>query len=171
MQQEDFAKLGISASDAKKAMKMLENKKFAAHVARMAAAGNMIDDTSEFKHLSAREKLRRKLRKAKESRQKSVATTTKEATNQESSLPKKETTAAVSSKNKKKYRQKKMKKLQDQYGTVSNELYTECLQRVQLNNYSSPDDKNRDNNIIALYSKQQQFSNKINMDDLDDLLS
>ena len=164
MQQPDLTKLGISSSDAKKAMKMLENKKFAAHVARMA--GNMMDDTTEFKHLSAREKLRRKLQKAKESRlQKSTVKT------QTQKPPAEKETTTVSNKNKKKYRQKKMKKLQEQYGTIDNQLYTECLQRIQLNKYDSQDDKNRDNNIIALYSKQQQFSTKIDMNDLDDLLS
>lgn len=145
--------MGLSSAQAKKAMKLLKNKNFAKHVE------NMLPQQNSTANLSAREKLRYKLRKAKESRQ---VKTTEQKKKEE---PEKKKQPPVSKSNKKKYQQRKMKKLQERYGTITDEFYGECLMRIQAGDYESSDDRNRDSNIVALYSKQQRFTKEINMDD------
>jgi hypothetical protein len=46
-------------------------------------------------------------------------------------------------------------------------MYTQCMLQVKDDKYTDEGLRNRDRNIIELYGQQQEFKDKIDMDDLD----
>jgi hypothetical protein len=69
-------------------------------------------------------------------------------------------------KRKKKAHQQKIKDLEAKIGTVTDQMYLECLKRQKANVYRDEGEGNRDRNIIELYSKQQEFSESVDLDDI-----
>lgn len=162
---------GLSSKQAKQALKKLREGGLMAQIApQLQEQFSGMNPT-----MSPRDRLRAKLNNAKLSR------STKEAKTvayekQKEEVHKREETAAQekekakeAAKRRKRAHQLKLKQLEEKIGQVTPEMYRECLERQSAKNYKDESERNRDRNIIDLYSKQHEFSDKINMDDLDDI--
>jgi len=162
---------GLSSKQAKQALKKLREgglmAQIAPHLEQQVSAMNPL--------MSPRDKLRAKLNNAKMSRStKDVKAAVYEKQKEEVTLRKETETSAKEKekealKRRKKAHQLKLKQLEEKLGMVTQEVYRECLERQRLKSYKDDSESNRDRNIIDLYSKQQEFTDKINMDDLDDI--
>jgi hypothetical protein len=164
---------GISSKDAKKAIKKL----------RKGGGGIMAQVSSQLHgqfmgmnpNMTPRDKLRAKMNKMKNGR---ISKTAKSANYEKERVDvlKRKEEATVKEEEKKKEvaqakrnHKKKLKQLSKQLGTITQELYNTCMQRLQNNEYTDPSLRNRDKNITEVYSTQQAFTDKINMDALDDI--
>ena len=162
---------GLSSKQAKQALKKLREGGLMAQIAPQLQ--QQFSDMNPT--MTPRDRLRAKLNNAKLSRStKEVKTGAYEK--QKEDVHKREETAAEekekakeAAKRRKKAHQLKLKQLEEKIGQVPPEMYRECLERQSAKNYKDESDRNRDRNIIDLYSKQQEFSDQINMDDLDDI--
>ena len=124
-------------------------------------------------NLTPQDKLRAKLNNARMGRStKEVKTTAYEKQREEvhqreekEAVAKEE--AKEAAKRRKRAHQQKIKELEKKLGTISSDMYMGCLARQKENVYRDEGDRNRDRNIIELYSKQQAFTEEINMSDLE----
>jgi hypothetical protein len=166
--QTEAKKSGISSKDAKKAMKKLRSGGMMAQIAPQLHSQFMEMDPN----LTARDKYRAKMKKLQNGRITKVA---KSAQYEKERLDvirrKEEAELAVIQKKKeeeqhKRNHAKKLKQLEKKLGVVTHELYNTCMRRLQNNDYTDQDLCKRDRNIMELYSKQQSFTDEINMDDL-----
>lgn len=166
---EEAKKKGISSKDAKKALKKLKSGGMMAQVAPQLHSQFMEMNPT----MSPRDRLRMKIRKQQEGRtSKFTKTVAYEKSRQEMherqerEKEEKEQKKAAELQRKRNHR-KRIKELEKQIGTVSQEMYTRCMLQVQEDKYTDEGLRNRDRNIIELYGQQQQFKEKIDMDDLD----
>ena len=164
-------KKGLSAKDAKKALKKLKAGGMMAQVAPHLQSQFMEMNPN----MSLRDKLRAKTRKMqearsnKQSKESSYEKTRQSVYNrQEQEKQDKEQKKKKETQRKKNHR-KKIKELGKKLGEIKVEHYNECLLRVNENQYKDSSELNRDKNIIELYGIQQSFKDTIAMDDLDDI--
>lgn len=170
--QQEAKKNGISSKDARKAVKKLRSGGIMAQVAPELHSQFMQLDPN----LTPRDRLRAKLGKMRNGRANKVAkAATYEKERKETLRKKEEREAEIERKKKaaaqqKKNHRKKLKALEKQLGEITQELYNTCMTRLQNDDYTDQSMRNRDRNITELYAQQQQFSDEIDMDDMDALL-
>ena len=162
-------KAGLSKSDSAKALNALKSGKI--NMGQLASKLNMstlptITDPherlkaklrqqkGERKNKEAKEtdyeKMRERVLKEKEDREKAAADAVKKAATQ------------------RKNHAKKIKELETKYGTITDEMYQMSMQK--LTNTSLPEDeKNRLKNIIEIYSRQNKFKDTIDFAELDEI--
>ena len=162
---------GLTSKQALKALKKLREGGL------MSQLAPQLQQTIESSNptLSPRDKLRAKLNNAKQSR------STKETKmvnyekqkedvykreKEEKDRKEKEKEAA---RRRRKAHAQKLRELEEKMGPVSDDVYLTALTRQRENVYGHESERNRDRNIVELYSKQQLFSDKINMDEMDEL--
>lgn len=168
---DEARKKGISTKEAKKALKKLKSGGMMAQVAPQLHAQFMEMNPN----LSARDKLRMKRQKMREgrsnkvSKERSYERTRKEMQErkerEEKEREQKKQQAIVDARN---YR-KRLRELEKKIGQVSQELYNKCMENMRTDSYTDEGQRNRERKIIDLYAKQQEFNEKINMNDLDDI--
>ena len=162
---------GISAKDAKKALKKLKAGGMMAQIAPQLH--NQFMEMNP--NMSPREKLRMKMNKMRDSRSnKSSKTKSYEKTKQEvydrkqKEQEEKERKIKQETQRRKNHR-KKIKELGKKLGDISQEQYNECMRKINENTYKDDSEKNRDKNIVELYGIQQSFNNTLDMDELDNI--
>lgn len=170
-------KAGIPSKQANKALNMLKKGKISMGSIAPQLKDMLSSNLGGFDTSTPREKLRAKLRSKREQRTKKV---TRES-NYEKSKQKMETDQKQRAEEKKqkakreKARQRrhrqKLNELEEKLGTITPQLYRECMLRIQENNYIDLGSENHDKNIAELYHIQHQFTTKIESNTLDDLLS
>ena len=167
-------KAGISGKEAKKALKKLKTGKI-----NMAQVAPHL--TQAFSQLNANmspaERMRAKLKEKKTSR---LSRLTKEheyektrqrvLENKEKEEQKKISEQQEAARRRRNHN-KRIKELDRKLGTVSQELYNVCLKNLHENKYKDESDRNRNRNIIEVYGRQQQFKEKLEMDDMEEFLS
>lgn len=164
-------KSGISGKDARKALKKLRSGGMMAQVAPQLQSTFMEMNPNQ----SPRDKLRAKLSQMRKGRGNKVSKEADyEKTRQRVHEKKEEDEREKESSKRRaaarrKNRNKKLRQLEKQVGEVSHEIYINCMKRVQDNSYNGDGERNRDKNLIDLYSRQQGFTDKVEMemDDLD----
>jgi hypothetical protein len=126
-------------------------------------------------NLTPRDKLRAKLNNAKMGRAtKEVKTAVyekqrEEVHQREEKEAEDKEKAKEAAKRRKRAHQQKIKELEQKLGKVPETMYLESLTRQKAGAYKDEGERNRDRNIIELYSKQQEFTDTLNLDDLDDI--
>lgn len=161
---------GLSGKQAKQALKKLREGGLMAQIAPQLQ--QQFSDMNPT--LSPRDRLKAKLNNAKLSRStKEVKTAVYEKQKEEVHKREEKATedkdkSKEAAKRRKRAHQIKLKQLEEKLGQVTPEMYRECLMRQSAKCYKDESERNRDRNIIDLYSKQQEFSDKIDMNDLDD---
>jgi len=159
-------KSGISQKDAAKALKKLKKGGMMAQIAPQLQEQFMAMNPN----LTPREKLRQKIQSKQAGRTKKVTKAINYEKQREDIAVRKEKEAAQKiekeeqAKRKVRNHKKKIKDLEKKLGTIADDLYYECLQKTQTGELLAGE-RNRCNNIMELYSKQQEFKNKIDMDD------
>jgi hypothetical protein len=160
---------GMSSKQAKQALKKLREGGLMAQI-----APHLQERFSDMNpNMTPRDRLRAKINNSKLTRTtKEVKTAAYEKQREE--VHQREADAAEAKekakeavKRKKKAHNQKLKELEQKLGKVPEEMYIECLARQRAGIYKDDSERNRDRNIIDLYSKQQEFTDSINMDDLD----
>ena len=159
---------GMSSKQAKQALKKLREGGLMAQIApQLQQAMSGMNPTQ-----TPRDRLKAKLNNARLSRSTKETKTAvyekqKEEAHQREEAEKEAKEKAVeTAKRSKRAHQLKLKELEKKIGKVQEKLYLECLTRQKSNQYKDEGERNRDRNLIDLYSKQQEFSTEINMDDL-----
>lgn len=164
-------KSGISAKDARKAVKKLKSKGMMAQVAPKLQ--------SQFRELDPnrtnRDKIRDRLRELRSERTNKVAKAQSYERTKQRVYEQREKDKVEKENAKKRAAQrrrnhaKKIRNLEKQIGTVTHEMYNMCMKRLQEDSYEEEGIRNRDRNIVELYGKQQTFSSKVDMEDIDDI--
>ncbi len=158
-------KAGISAKNARKAIKKLKSGSVMSQIAPELESSFMSMNPNQ----SPKDKLRATIRKLQGSRSSAVAkANTFEQMKQKVYDEREKEAKAERQKVQQKNHRRKIKELGKTLGTVTQALYTECMTRAKADNYSDTGMKNRDKNIIELYCQQQEFSTKIDLDQMDD---
>ena len=161
---------GLSSKQAKQALKKLKEGGLMAQIAPMLQ--EKLSDMNP--NLSARDKLRAKINNARMGRTtKEVRTAVyekqrEEVHQREEKDKEAKEEAKEAAKRRKRAHQQKLKYLEKKLGQISSDMYMECLVRQKENTYRDDGERNRDRNIIELYAKQQEFTDSINMSDIDD---
>lgn len=169
-------KAGVSQQQANKALNMIKKGKIgmgsiAPQIKDMLSSGLSGLDTR-----SPQEKYRAKLHSMQDQRQPKIVKNMKydKDKQQMEEDKKKQAEEKRLAKNRKRDQQrrhrKKLEALSQQMGIISFETYHECISRQKTDKYQNESDKNHDSNIIEIYHKQENFSDKINEGDIDDLL-
>ena len=174
-------KLGFSSKSAENAINMLNKGKInmsqiAPNVKSMLMnqltdqCGNMCDNKTKLKN---KINSQREMRQNKAMKNVSYQRTKQKMEDDKKKEELKKVQVAKRDRNRKNRKRKKLSELEKRLGTVSEEQYRECLRKTSFIN---DDDKNRTQNIIDLYHKQNRFSDKIendieldNFSDLSDL--
>ena len=174
MLQSEARKMGASSKDAKRAMKQIQSGKVMSQVAPELQEMFMGMNPT----MSPRDRLRQKLQRMRNGR--SAASVKdrrfkemkekvyKEREEREKTAAQKKKTAARRRKN----HRRKLREIEAKLGTISHQMYMECVGRSKdeyPDNETGRCQRNRDNNIIEIYQKQQDFSKEVDMGDLDDL--
>ena len=171
-------KHGVSTKQANKALDMIKKGKISMGSIAPQLKDMLTANLSGFDTSSPREKLKAKILSKRDQRKSKVARESQYKISQEQMKADAEKKKAddQAKKRREKERQrrhrKKLQELQEKLGTISFEKYRECMLRVQdATSYKGDDSElNRDKNIIELYHQQKAFSNKIALDDMDDLI-
>lgn len=141
-------KLGLSAKETKKALKRAKGS----GLISSKLQETMMGATSDL--LSPRERLRQRLNQSRVSRGSKVSQL-RHQEKEQVRVEERKANAEAQRKNKKKNQAKKLKELEKRLGTVSMDVYLGCLKRLEEGNYKLDDERNKDKNIVALYTKQQ----------------
>lgn len=165
-------KSGISQKETAKALKKLKQGGMMAQIAPQLQEQFM----SMNPNMTAREKLKQKILSKQQSRlgkstkahnyekQRAEVAERKEREDEEKK------NKAEAKKRARRNHRKKLKELEKKLGTISQDLYNECLKKLEKDDLPEHE-RNRCNNIVEIYSNQQEFKEKIDMDnDLNDLL-
>lgn len=72
-------------------------------------------------------------------------------------------------KNHAKNHRRKLKELEKSVGEVTQEVYNQSMIRLKEDKYEDDGAKNRDKNLTELYCLQQKFSEKLSMEDMDEI--
>lgn len=168
--QAEAKKAGLSAKDARKAVKRIKSGKVMSQIAPQLQQTFM-----GMAPQTPKEKLRAKLREHA-SRRQSAASKERDYQQMKERVykereeeTKRKEQAKKTAANRKKNHKKKLREMEAKLGTISHDLYNVCLERQKANEYKDEGSKNRDRNIIELYCKQQEFTEKLDMDELDDI--
>jgi len=160
-------KRGVSA---RKAMKKLRQGGMAQIAPQLHSQFMEMNPT-----ISPRDKLKMKLNKMREGRSCSHAKAvayekTKQEVHerQEREAEEKEQKKKADARRKKNH-QRALKELEKQLGTISLEMYNQCMANLQTDQYKDVGQRNRDRNIVELYGMQQQFTDVIDMDELNEI--
>lgn len=159
-------KSGISQKDAAKALKKLKQGGMMAQIAPQLQEQFMAMNPN----MTAKERLRQKIQSKQAGRTKKVVKARNYEKQREEVTARKEKEEqekkekAEAAKRKARNHRKRIKELEKKLGTITDDLYYECLNKVQAGNLNEGE-LNRCNNIIEIYSRQQEFTDKINMDD------
>ena len=148
---------GASAKQARAAMQ------------KMGGLGAMLGTEASAAETDPKKRLRMKLAEKQRGRTNRVAA----ARAHEKAVAKREArevTAADARANKKRNQKKKLRELQKKLGAVTQDRYLAAMARLQQNDYARSDDRAADQNLIALYQKQQGFTGTVDMTELDALL-
>lgn len=163
---------GISQKQMKKAMKKLKSGGMMSQIAPQLQGSFMEMNPN----LSPREKLHTKLKNMKEGRlskytkdinfEKQKEEVYKRKENEE----KEKLQAKEAAKRKERNHKKRLRELEKQVGKVSLDMYVQAIKNQESNQYTDQGLSNRDRNLIELYTRQQEeFKDKIDLADLDDL--
>lgn len=167
-------KAGVSGKQAKKAMKMLKDGKLKMSQIAPELEGAMSSLSYLDPNATPKDKLRALLRNKQQSRSCKEAkeyaydkTKEKMQKDKEEEALKKEKERKAA-RNRRKNHNKKLKELEEKLGTIGEEVYVQCLNRLRENTYTDDSARGYDKNIITLYCHQQQFTEKLsmNMDDI-----
>lgn len=177
----EASKTGISSSQAQKAAKMLRSGKvnmaqIAPQLKSMLMQNLGQGQTEEQSKMTARDRLRAKIASKREGRmnKNSKAHAYKKTKERMEERKKKQEEdkklEAKRKRNRKKAHAKKIRQLEQKIGTVTEEVYNKCLQKISEETYKDDGERNRLNNIVELYQKQKGFTETIKNDNLDKLL-
>ncbi len=179
--EELIQKAGLSKADSAKALQMLKSGKI-----NMGQIASKLNQTTINSIADPHERLKATMR------QKKLERGTKEAKDQdyekmrERVLKEKEDKAVAAVEEakkaaaKKRNHKKKLKELEAKYGTITDEVYQNAMNKLKPapegqvesgKNVESgkTDELNHYKNIIELYAKQNQFKSSIDFNDLDDI--
>ncbi len=168
MVQAQAKQAGMTSKQAKQALKKLREGGLMAQIAPQLKEHLSGMNPNQ----SPRDKLRMKLsnarlgRSSKETKTAMYEKQREEVHQREEKETEEKAKAKDAAKRKKKAHQQKIKELEAKIGTVTDQMYLECLQRQKANVYRDEGEGNRDRNIIELYSKQQEFSENVDLDDI-----
>ena len=169
----EASKMGVSSSNASRALKMLKKgkldmSKVAPQIKDMFMNNNPLAKTAT----SARDRLRAKISSKNSMRMSHVAKKrdydkSRDKMKAKEELRKKEKLNKVRlERNLRKRHKKKIKALEKRLGNISIVVYNKCLEKI--NTDLSDQEKQKCNNIIELYQRQQKFSSKIEINEFDE---
>ena len=169
----EASKMGVSSSNASRALKMLKKAKLdmskvAPQIKDMFMNNNPLAKTAT----SARDRLRAKISSKNSMRMSHVAKKrdydkSRDKMKAKEELRKKEKLNKVRlERNLRKRHKKKIKALEKRLGNISIVVYNKCLEKI--NTDLSDQEKQKCNNIIELYQRQQKFSSKIEINEFDE---
>jgi hypothetical protein len=162
-------KSGVTSKETRKALKKLKKGGMMSQLAPQLENQFMNMNPN----LSAKQRLRQKIKGMSSVRQSKFSKAVQyEKTRQEVEAKKitrqdQEKMKQDQEKRKKRNHMKRLKQLEKKLGTISDDLYHECLRKIDQGTYVDEGDLNRCNNIVELYSIQHKFKEKIDMDELD----
>ena len=165
----EASKSGISPKDARKAYKKLRSGGMMAQIAPQLHNQFMSLNPT----LTARDKLRMKIRQMDASRsskackERAYEKTREEAKKAEADEASAKVESVRLEAQKLHNHRKRLKNLEKRMGIISQELYNATLISIRENKYTDDGLRNRDKNIIELYGMLQEFSEKIDMNDID----
>lgn len=165
---EQAQKSGISQKEASKALKKLKQGGMMAQIAPQLQQSFMEMNPN----LTARDKLRQKIANGAANRRTKYVKVNAYERQKKQVAERKEKEELVKQQKRADLERKRqehkleLERLEQSLGVVSEDLYIKCLEKVQLN----PDDTNA-NNIIDLYTLQQEFKQEIDLsNDFNELL-
>lgn len=168
---QEALKSGVSSKNAARAIKMIKSGKvnmsqIMPHLQRelMKHMGN--NNTSD-----SREQIRERIRdRIKEKREGRMSKNTKQMIYDRADQGENEKTVEQTEAKRKVNREKRLQKLEKRLGTVTEEQYNSAMLSLSKNEFERVDQKNRCNNIVEIYHRQQGFKESIKDQTLDDLL-
>lgn len=168
-------KSGATGKQAKKALKMLKDGKIKMSQIAPNIEGALSSLSTLDPNATPRDRLRAVLRNKQQSRASKDAKEHSYEKTKERMQKEKEEAAQKKEQEKKaertrrKNHNRKLKELEARFGQIGEELYSQCLGRIRENAYTNDSARCCDRNIVDLYSQQQQFSEKLSMEDIDDI--
>ena len=171
----EASKMGVSSSNASRALKMLKKgkldmSKIAPQIKDMFMNNNPMAKSAT----SARDRLRAKIASKNSMRMSHAAKKldydrSREKMKAKEEQRKKDKQNKVRlERNRRRRHKKKLTMLEKRLGEISIVVYNKCLEKI--NGDLSDQEKQNCNNIIELYQRQQKFTNKIETNELDDLI-
>jgi len=119
----------------------------------------------------SREQIRERIRdRIKEKREGRMSKNTKQMIYDRADQGENEKTVEQTEAKRKVNREKRLQKLEKRLGTVTEEQYNSAMLSLSKNEFERVDQKNRCNNIVEIYHRQQGFKESIKDQTLDDLL-
>ena len=145
-------------------------KQARAAIEKMGGLGAMLGSSASVAETDPKKRLRMKMAEKQRGRtnKAAVARANEKA---EAKREDRELSSAEARANKRRNQKKKLREMQKKLGTVAQDSYLVAMARLHQNEYERSDDRARDQNLIALYQKQQGFSEKVDMAELDSLLA
>lgn len=169
--QMEAKKSGISPKDARKALKKLRSGGMMAQVAPQLQSSFMDMNPN----MTAKDKFHAKMKKMqsnrskKQSKEQAYEKTRQEVHERQEKEKLEKEQKAKEALQRKRNHNKKINLLGKELGTVTQELYNTCMNKLKENEYKDEGERNRDRNIVELYGRQQAFTSDINATDMDDI--